>query len=389
MKDHESIFFAILVVLISFLFFYSPGTSDVKEDLRWISNAEKFGVIDGYTENGDSYPPLIPLFLYSVSKITKALNLPVVTSFKLSLYLFLYLSAVVFYVETRNLFLTSAMILSFILNTVALCYLDIFMVPLLLLSYFALMRNRLTTFGILFAFSCMIKFQPLIFLPAIFIYLFTHQSIRTLWLRVFLPASGVVLIFLLIFKIELLTALARALFYHHQLSANAANLNWLLTYLLHVFKPEEFGPLVNGRADFISTTNPAIWLPSRILFVFAFLWSLKQFHRCEKSIENLLLFSLIGYLIYFAFNTGVHENHLFPAMLLGFLIYARNPRFVRNLVIISVIANLNMMLFYGINGAGLPFSRIVVIDLSVALALLTVIFTAGFWKVSLQKLRST
>ena len=388
----ESVFIAIIVLLISIVFFNSPGTSDVKEDFRWITNAEKLGLRAGYVENGDSYPPLIPLFLFYVSKLAGKFDLTVFVGFKLALYSFLCLTAIVFYLGTRNLFLTSTMILAFVLNSLALCYLDIFLVPTLLLSYFALAQNRLTAFAVLFSVSCMIKFQPLLFLPPIAIYLMSQNTVRALLVRVVLPAFIVTLIFLLFFRLELLMAFARALFFHHQLSANAANVNWILTYLLHLIEPDKFGPLVDGRVDFISTTDPMLWVPSKIIFISGYLLNLRHFSQQEKSFVNLLIFSLIGYLIYFTFNTGVHENHLFPAMLLAFLLCAKNPIFVRSCVIISAISNLNLVLFYGINGSGLPFSRVVGLDLSILLAGVTALFCGIFWKNSrlkLQRVRSS
>jgi hypothetical protein len=385
--NRTSVFFAIVVLLISFTFFHSPGTSDVKEDLRWVTNTEKFGVRAGYIENGDSYPPLIPLFLFFVSKIATSLNLSVFIGLKLSLYLFLYLTAVIFYFATRNLWLTSAIILAFTLNSVALCYLDIFLAPTLLLSYFALAQNRLTTFAVLFAISCMIKFQPLILLPPIAIYLISRNDFKQLLVGVVLPSLLVIVIFLLVYRLELVMAFVRALFFHHQLSANATNINWILTYVLHLAQPERFGPLVDGRVDFISTTDPLLWIPSKVIFVIAYLLTLKQFTKEEKSYENLMAFSLISYFAYFTFNTGVHENHLFPAILLSFLLCWKDASFIRTSIVVSAISNLNMLLFYGINGTGLPFSRVVGIDLSVLLATITTFFCGVLWKQTLTKLR--
>jgi heme/copper-type cytochrome/quinol oxidase subunit 3 len=41
------------------------------------------------------------------------------------------------------------------------------------------------------------------------------------------------------------------------------------------------------------------------------------FMKREKTLTNLIRYSLAGYLAYFIFNTGVHENHLFLAAILS------------------------------------------------------------------------
>src|SRR5262249_40600305 len=92
---------------------------------------------------------------------------------------------------------------------------------------------------------------------------------------------------------------------------------------------------------------------------------------------------ILGYLAYFTFNVGVHENHLFLPIILGLFLAAQNRSYLPLALATALIANLNLLVFYGIDGKGLPFDRVVGIDLSVVLAVLEVVFFLWFaWTVS-------
>jgi hypothetical protein len=65
------------------------------------------------------------------------------------------------------------------------------------------------------------------------------------------------------------------------------------------------------------TDSPRITLLPRLLFWITYLLTLALFFRSEKTFSNLLIFAGLGYLCYYTFNTGVHENHLFLVAILG------------------------------------------------------------------------
>jgi hypothetical protein len=63
---------------------------------------------------------------------------------------------------------------------------------------------------------------------------------------------------------------------------------------------------------------------------------------------------MLGYLSYFLFNAGVHENHLFPiACLTWILAFIDSSQLVRA-VNLSVAANINLFVFYGVFGPRSP-----------------------------------
>jgi len=74
------------------------------------------------------------------------------------------------------------------------------------------------------------------------------------------------------------------------------------------------------------------------------------FYRIKSHFESLLAFMLAGYLLYFTFNTGVHENHLFIAVILSVLLAALNKRYYPISLLIILAFNINLILFYGLNG---------------------------------------
>jgi hypothetical protein len=92
------------------------------------------------------------------------------------------------------------------------------------------------------------------------------------------------------------------------------------------------------------------------------------------GINDCLLFSIIGVVTYFNFNSGVHENHLFVAVLLAYILmlftHTRQDRALVTFLV--VVSNINLFVFYGVTGTELQ-NRVVGVDLSLVLAILSVI----------------
>jgi hypothetical protein len=100
--------------------------------------------------------------------------------------------------------------------------------------------------------------------------------------------------------------------------------------------------------------------------------------RSTKTFESAVFFALAGYLAYFAFNSGVHENHLFLAVLLAAALWGMNPAHGVTFAIWAATANLNLVLFDGFNGRGLPFSRVVLLDTALPLSIVVVVLCTWF-----------
>ena len=134
-------------------------------------------------------------------------------------------------------------------------------------------------------------------------------------------------------------------------------------------------------------TNPfQVWLHERhtvfllrLFFLPLYIIPLIAFIKRDKTFENLILFSLIGYLTYFMFCGGVHENHLFIVVILAAVLWWINKAYLTTFLIWSLMANINLFVFYGIDGKGLPFSRTIGgVDVAFILSIFNVVFFLVF-----------
>jgi hypothetical protein len=373
----------VLVGVLPVLFFHSPGTDDVRTWMVWMDHADSLGIRAGYAANRSDYPPLSSIILFGVSELSRLANLSLFTGFKLSLLAALLLTSLIFFKWTKDPILTSILQLSLVLNSMALGYIDIYIAPPLILSFWALSTRNLPLFSASFTLACLIKWQPVILAPFAVVYLTGIKSLgrfkavdgKPLLASVGLPSALFLAPVLGVFGLEVALAFGRASF-HSYLSGNALNLTWIMTYFLHVCLPDRFGPLVDGRATGIMTRELEIVLLPKLAFALSYGLALYALIKREKTLENLLEFALIGYFAYFTFNTGVHENHLFTPLILSLILSWMNPAHLRMSLAIALFANLNLFLFYGVHGRGLGFSRVVGIDLGLLFSILCLILFA-------------
>lgn len=158
-------------------------------------------------------------------------------------------------------------------------------------------------------------------------------------------------------------------------SGNGLNLCWVITHYIRLARPEMFGGLLpDGTAELIRlppTHSLKFWMHAAFFAVYGMI--LLIYTRRTSSLQDLVLYSLLGYLAYFVLNTGVHENHLFYAAILSVVLFLIDCSYIYHAVICCLALNVNMVLFYGLTGAGLPFSRVVGIELALPFACLNVI----------------
>jgi hypothetical protein len=85
------------------------------------------------------------------------------------------------------------------------------------------------------------------------------------------------------------------------------------------------------------------------------------------------LFSVVGVVTYGVWNSAVHENHWFIALVPAFVLVGttRDPAARWIAVLVAVMFNVNLFVFYGVTGQEV-IARTVGIDLSVILALIYV-----------------
>jgi hypothetical protein len=376
-KVIQATFIAPLLILITASFLHSPGTNDVGIRMRWAENADTYGVVAGFAANKADYPPLTSVILLCAVRASRSLGISAFDAVKLSIFLFLVLTSFVFWLWTKNFLVTTMLYLSLLLNSVALVYTDVYFAPALILSMKAIKERKLAWFTTFFSVACLTKWQPIILAPFIAVYILDIKQI-TLWRQIdfkkisrsgLLPAIAILFLTLLVFgTVPVLMSLARAL-NHGFLSGNALNFNWILTHLLHTFYPEKFGGLIDGQAGYIITKSLKVTLTSKILFFLTYAGTIVSFFKRDKTFENFINYSLIGYLAYFFFNTGVHENHLFLATIISIVLFWTNKNHLPLAIIMILISNINLLVFYGIDGTGLGFSRVTGIDIALPLSI--------------------
>jgi hypothetical protein len=301
---------------------------------------------------------------------------------KLVILFFLLLTMLVFWLWVRNIHLTLLLFAALLLNSMGLAYIDIFFAPGLVLALWMLKERRWGWFSLFYGITCLIKWQPVLIAPFIALYILGVDHPRQ-WREIepkrlllsILPAGAVLGLVVFIFHPTPVWQAFQASLSHQYLSGNALNFNWILTHFLRVFSPDRFGGLVDGTAGYIMTDDPAISLAPRLLFILSYLAVWVVFFFRAKTFRNLLLYSIVGFFAYFTFNTGVHENHLFLLMVLIVALVWVDRSFQMVSLVLILINNINLFLFYGVDG-NLHFPRPVI---GVDIALLLAIFNLAFF----------
>jgi hypothetical protein len=379
----------LLVSLIATSFLYSPGTEDIRIWNYWIGEISSYGLIGGFAHAGGTfphdYPPLAFVMLAAISRCADALGTSAFIVLKCSLLLFLFVTSGCFYWFTRNLVLAAVLEFTLLLSSVALGYLDIWFAPFLIAGLFYLQRGNLTLGALLFAISCFIKWQPLVIAPFICIYVWSAvhdvpSGRDKLWRQItpFAVAALVVALPLAaIFGTAIIQSFQLAVS-HDYLSGLALNFSWLHTWALHLAQPEKYGALQDGEIGLIRTHETLVKLPEKILFYASYGAVVIVFARQKKTFERLIAYSMLGYMAYFVFNSGVHENHLFIVSCLAWILVFLDSSQLLRCINLSFAANINPIFFYGFFGKGLPFGHVIAgIDITLLFAVANLCLFAG------------
>ncbi len=381
--DGFLIFMAGVWLAISWLPFSS--TSDVSNLMLWQRNAELYGLRTGFEANGSNYPPLTLVLLKLVARLAHLVGNTNYAEFKVSLLVAWLLIGFFLLAWTRNLFLTALVQLFLLLNSVGLGYIDVWSALPVLLALYALQRRKLFFFGLAFTTACFIKWQPVLFGPVFLVYLsgidnlkdWRRIPLKKLLLQIGIPAGLLTGGILLYFGHEVVLSFQRAIGYEW-LSGNALNFNWIVTHFVRVFYPELWGGLINGSARAIVTDDWHLVLLPKIIFFGLEGLILVVFFQRPKTFENLLLFSTAAYLNDFIFNVNVHENHLYLVCLLTALLAWQNRRYWPLFVISNIVSDLNLFLFYGIDGTEMTNRQFYGLDLALVVAIFNVLFFGAF-----------
>ncbi len=332
-------FIAIFAFLLA-----APGTIDTISWIDWSKNIDEYGLIKGYPINNDVYPPLFYLYLYASSLIANSLDISIFYGIKITAFLSLLATSTIIYCwSNRNIATTFLFFIPLAYTCISLLYLEIYFAPYFLTSIYLLHKEKLIPSLICLAISMLIKQILLIIFPFLFIYLVKHYKKKSGSLgastlnaiTIVLSTIGILyLITLSIFGKAFLDTFITG-FKEPGLVYQALNFNYLTST---IFK--------NSSEFFLGK----IATPC---FYFFFITTLLSFTIKKQGIESFLLFCLTGQFSYFIFSTGVHENHLYPSILLSICLTLINPRYLPLALNITLIHCINLLTFYGAIGTGL------------------------------------
>lgn len=379
--------YSLLMVVLS----SSNGTNDVTFFLKWIKNAREFGIFKGYEVNAMDYPPLASTLLLSSEYIFRLSFIGDSQRIKLFSIGLLLSSFYIFFKVTKNFFLSFSLLIFLTISAASLGYIDVFFLPFFMLSLFYLSKDKFILFSLFYAFSIFIKWQPIIFAPFFLLYVLKKILLqkdpikkKRMVLSASVPFFSVLLSVLTLWGlIPIAKSFIYASLFHDFLSGNALNFNWILTWIIRITNPQLFGGLTEYQIFYINDSNDTLiylFLTLRVIFVALFALMLFEFYQSKLSFENLLKFSTLGYLSYFMFNIGVHENHLFLVIpVLAYLAFLQQ-KYLIHYVFIGLAFNVNLFLFYGFNGNSDFINRIFFnTDISLLVALLSFIFFIIFY----------
>lgn len=384
-RTSQTVFLLALALLAALVFVQSPGTTDVDIWTNWVKNASLRGPVSGFALNQADYPPLSTVFLWAGNQFFQVFDLSIFRAIKVTILVFLLLTTLAFWLWTRDGKLTLLLYFALLLNSMALGYLDIFFAPSLVAALWMLHKRRYAWFSLFYATACLTKWQPLLIAPFIALYLLQSEDSRPwriFWRKVFpqavLPALALSVGCTTLFGLDAMLNAFRASISHPYLSGNALNLNWIITHALHLIDPQQYGPLQRGLAEYIVDAPSQVTFGPRLLFAATYLFAVLAFARREKTFRNLVLFASTGFLAYFTFNTGVHENHLFLVSILAVVLFWLDPTWWATALVILLMNNINLFAFYGVDGE-IHFHRAAFgVDVALPLAIFNVLFCLYF-----------
>jgi hypothetical protein len=165
---------------------------------------------------------------------------------------------------------------------------------------------------------------------------------------------------------------------HDMLSADAANVWWVITYVMRAsYAAGELGTWVAwtmtlrilGISTIVKLGYPNPRPIATLLVAASALWTLWQARRSTDAAVMCGAAALIVH-AYFLFAVAVHENHLYLTVPLLAAAGAARPRLRPILVGVSIVFALNLYLFFGL-GRGMPPPprHLTIVDSTVIVAL--------------------
>lgn len=341
---------SIAVIIFQLVWWPNFGTNDMSAFIHFVSVMDEFGLRSGYSIYNLYYPPLASVIMYPLTWLPyQSLSLYwQVVAIKAVLALFYYgaIGAVLGYCirnrypasQTAKVLFFTLMNFAFIESTIILSYFDILLALPLAAAFICVHRKWFFFAGVALAITFMIKLLPIVLVPAFVFYTITvrPRSILFDWRALLKLVSGIAVIVLPLL----------GYFGFHQVQAVFAESNAHGDYLSFAYN------LPRIVAFFLASNSTTVLVHdiSRATFFCITGLMLVQLVRGSKQVENLLYASIGILFTYFTVFTGVHENHLFPALVLAFMLYLWRPQHTTRWLYYSltVVVCLNLLPAYAL-----------------------------------------
>lgn len=396
-------FLIFLIICINLSFITASGTPDHLAWREYALAATQYNPFQAHVVAQQLYPPLSTLIISVFANTWKILIGPdstYHTANKIGIFTFYLISIIcylvyakafqkgkLFSIKNNIVFLLS--IFSLAIHTQGWGEIDIYTLPTQILAIIYFFKGRTLLSGLLMGITISIKWQPIIYLPIFLAFLVNHQKFKTSlhklktyllglsippiisWGLVIIQPGGIN---------EFLTAAGYLLKGPPLFSGLALNLNWVITYLLHIFDPINHFSLstFNWFNYPIAADKVPFLLLKPLFFYLAVTVILTKFWLNFKkdllhSLYALFMISFSHYIL----NIGAYDKHIFYALVIIILIYLSKPTSssLKLLTLIDVMAIINFVIFFGLTGTREINSIFFNLDLTVPLALLyTVIY---------------
>jgi hypothetical protein len=349
--------FAIALIALATLvavyarFITLPGNGDIDIWLDWMSAIGNQGTTAAYQSMHHDYPPGAFVALSVTSHVSEIVKAAPLLALKSMIAISAFAGAMVFVAWTGNVLQTAALLSALAANAAALGYLDALVLAPLLLALMALQRRQLVAAGFFYALAISLKWQPLIIAPFVIVEAcgVSPASEWRAWrdglARILTGMIAGTAIFLLAFDPASIWSGFRAALAHNSLSFQALNANWIVQMILYVAVRSEDALFEVAVPNWLALSSRLIFAAAYGLVLLAFIL------RRSRDYGDFVWFACLGFFTYCTLGVGVHENHLFVAMVLAFsLLAVRHPAGWSMALYLAVASNINLLLFSGIDG---------------------------------------
>jgi hypothetical protein len=355
---------AIVVVILLFVSLANQfsGMGDVAPYyLKWIDEMRALGPIEAFRQPGgfDQYPPLSVFGAFLIHTI---FGLSQIASWKISGAISLVVASEITYYFTNSKKLAAIPVGILGIPTLWWGYADVHVAPFLLASLYLFLRSRFALSGFFFALSCLFKWQPIIFLPAIFLFMLTKRELgilARLSVGPLVVAASVVLVYGWYNPLKSIWLSAL----NHYFSAWGPNLYWIVSWVLSIKFPDSLnnlgiwggGPSPDGSFSSLrGDPKTGIFLIAKIVFYVGLLAYVITFSwKSRYSKLNVLRIAVASGIIYWQLSPGVHTNHLFLLVPVSLVLFSYSRMILVHFICIYGLILSSLFIRLGLNGTGL------------------------------------